>query len=98
MPFIMIIYLFYIIICLQTVCVEKNETFGGTCLNVGCIPSKSLLNNSHLYHMAHGKDLASRGIECMCSFFLLFCLSDISECHNRIGVVILSLPQGVTFS
>ncbi|KAK3779985.1 hypothetical protein RRG08_028412 [Elysia crispata] len=48
---------------LKTVCVERNETFGGTCLNVGCIPSKSLLNNSHLYHMAHGKDLANRGIE-----------------------------------
>ncbi|XP_005095881.1 dihydrolipoyl dehydrogenase, mitochondrial [Aplysia californica] len=48
---------------LKTVCVEKNETLGGTCLNVGCIPSKSLLNNSHLYHMAHGKDLVNRGIE-----------------------------------
>lgn len=48
----------------QTVCVEKNETLGGTCLNVGCIPSKSLLNNSHLYHMAHANDLVNRGIEC----------------------------------
>ncbi|XP_073508281.1 dihydrolipoyl dehydrogenase, mitochondrial [Phyllobates terribilis] len=47
----------------QTVCVEKNETLGGTCLNVGCIPSKALLNNSYLYHLAHGKDFASRGIE-----------------------------------
>uniref|UniRef100_A0A452UUU7 Dihydrolipoyl dehydrogenase, mitochondrial n=1 Tax=Ursus maritimus TaxID=29073 RepID=A0A452UUU7_URSMA len=47
----------------KTVCVEKNETLGGTCLNVGCIPSKALLNNSHYYHMAHGKDFASRGIE-----------------------------------
>ena len=51
-------------IIFQTVCVEKNETLGGTCLNVGCIPSKSLLNNSHLYHMAAGKDLKNRGIEC----------------------------------
>ncbi|XP_038597127.1 dihydrolipoyl dehydrogenase, mitochondrial [Tachyglossus aculeatus] len=47
----------------KTVCVEKNETLGGTCLNVGCIPSKALLNNSHLYHLAHGKDFAARGIE-----------------------------------
>ncbi|MBN3300890.1 DLDH protein, partial [Amia calva] len=47
----------------KTVCVEKNETLGGTCLNVGCIPSKALLNNSYLYHMAHGKDFASRGID-----------------------------------
>lgn len=47
----------------KTVCIEKNETLGGTCLNVGCIPSKALLNNSHYYHLAHGKDFASRGIE-----------------------------------
>jgi len=47
---------------LKTVCVEKNDTLGGTCLNVGCIPSKSLLNNSHYYHMAHSGDLKSRGI------------------------------------
>ncbi|XP_076231747.1 dihydrolipoyl dehydrogenase, mitochondrial [Calliopsis andreniformis] len=47
---------------MKTVCVEKEETLGGTCLNVGCIPSKSLLNNSHYYHMAHGGDLKNRGI------------------------------------
>ncbi|KAF4972721.1 hypothetical protein F66182_17741, partial [Fusarium sp. NRRL 66182] len=35
---------------LKTACIEKRGTLGGTCLNVGCIPSKSLLNNSHLYH------------------------------------------------
>lgn len=48
---------------LKTVCVEKNDTLGGTCLNVGCIPSKALLNNSHYYHMAVHNDLANRGIE-----------------------------------
>lgn len=47
---------------LNAVCIEKNDTLGGTCLNVGCIPSKSLLNNSHYYHMAHAGDLNSRGI------------------------------------
>uniref|UniRef100_A0A673A8F8 Dihydrolipoyl dehydrogenase, mitochondrial n=1 Tax=Sphaeramia orbicularis TaxID=375764 RepID=A0A673A8F8_9TELE len=47
----------------KTVCVEKNATLGGTCLNVGCIPSKALLNNSYLYHQAHGKDFENRGIE-----------------------------------
>jgi len=47
---------------MKTVCVEKNDTLGGTCLNVGCIPSKALLNNSHYYHMAHSGDLASRGV------------------------------------
>ncbi len=46
---------------MKTVCVEKNDTLGGTCLNVGCIPSKALLNNSHYYHMAKHGDLNSRG-------------------------------------
>ncbi|XP_050504360.1 dihydrolipoyl dehydrogenase, mitochondrial [Diabrotica virgifera virgifera] len=48
---------------MKTVCIEKNPTLGGTCLNVGCIPSKALLNNSHFYHMAHSGDLTERGIE-----------------------------------
>lgn len=46
----------------QTACIEKRGVLGGTCLNVGCIPSKSLLNNSHLYHqILH--DTKKRGIE-----------------------------------
>ncbi|XP_061386283.1 dihydrolipoyl dehydrogenase, mitochondrial [Musca vetustissima] len=49
---------------MKTVSVEKNPTLGGTCLNVGCIPSKALLNNSHYYHMAHSGDLDNRGIVC----------------------------------
>lgn len=48
---------------MKTVCVEKRETLGGTCLNVGCIPSKSLLHNSHYYHMMHSNELKTRGIE-----------------------------------
>jgi hypothetical protein len=46
--------------CTQTACVEKRGKLGGTCLNVGCIPSKSLLNNSMLYHDAQHK-FADRG-------------------------------------
>src|SRR5210317_1189971 len=38
---------------LKTACVEGRETLGGTCLNVGCIPSKALLHASELYHEAH---------------------------------------------
>ena len=34
-------------------CVEKRSTLGGTCLNIGCIPSKALLDSSELYHLAH---------------------------------------------
>ncbi|EOD48298.1 hypothetical protein GTA08_BOTSDO10678 [Neofusicoccum parvum] len=47
---------------LSVACIEKRGVLGGTCLNVGCIPSKSLLNNSHLYHqILH--DTKNRGIE-----------------------------------
>ncbi|KAI9032101.1 hypothetical protein DFJ74DRAFT_322994 [Hyaloraphidium curvatum] len=46
---------------LKTVCIEKRGTLGGTCLNVGCIPSKSLLNNTHFYHLAK-HDFKKRGI------------------------------------
>jgi len=38
---------------LKTACVEGRETLGGTCLNVGCIPSKALLHASHQLHEAH---------------------------------------------
>ncbi|GGH38616.1 dihydrolipoamide dehydrogenase [Cribrihabitans marinus] len=37
---------------LKTACVEGRETLGGTCLNVGCIPSKALLHASHQLHEA----------------------------------------------
>ncbi len=38
---------------LKVACVEGRETLGGTCLNIGCIPSKALLHASELYHEAH---------------------------------------------
>jgi dihydrolipoamide dehydrogenase len=42
---------------LNTVCVEKRGALGGTCLNVGCIPSKALLNISHKYEeMSHASE------------------------------------------
>jgi len=47
---------------LKTACVESRGTLGGTCLNVGCIPSKSLLNLSENYHKAK-KNFNSQGIE-----------------------------------
>jgi dihydrolipoamide dehydrogenase len=47
---------------LTVACVEKDPTLGGTCLNVGCIPSKSLLHASELFEMAT-KDFAGLGIE-----------------------------------
>ncbi|MEO8812678.1 MAG: dihydrolipoyl dehydrogenase [Caulobacteraceae bacterium] len=47
---------------LSVACVEKRATLGGTCLNVGCIPSKSLLHASELFESA-GKEFAGFGIE-----------------------------------
>jgi len=53
---------------LKTACIEEytdsdsNPTFGGTCLNVGCIPSKALLDSSHRYHDA-ANHLKTHGID-----------------------------------
>jgi len=47
---------------LKTACIESRGTLGGTCLNVGCIPSKSLLNLSENYENAK-KDFNQQGIE-----------------------------------
>ncbi len=46
---------------LKTACVEKEPTLGGTCLNVGCIPSKALLESSERYEQAH-HDSAAHGV------------------------------------
>tara|TARA_B100000963_G_scaffold63961_1_gene51897 strand:- start:652 stop:2052 length:1401 start_codon:yes stop_codon:yes gene_type:complete len=46
---------------LKTACIESRGSLGGTCLNVGCIPSKSLLNLSEEFHNA--QNLSNKGIE-----------------------------------
>ena len=48
---------------LRTACVESRETLGGTCLNVGCIPSKALLHGSELFEEAHDGTLAKFGVK-----------------------------------
>jgi len=48
---------------LKTACVESRETLGGTCLNVGCIPSKALLHGSELFEEAHDGTLAKFGVK-----------------------------------
>jgi len=54
---------------LRTVCVERDATLGGTCVNVGCIPSKALLESSHHYEFAreraatHGVMLSDVGLD-----------------------------------
>ena len=46
---------------IKTACIESRGSLGGTCLNVGCIPSKSLLNLSEEFHKA--QNLSNKGIE-----------------------------------
>ncbi len=48
---------------LKTACVEGRETLGGTCLNVGCIPSKALLHGSELFEEAAHGTLAKFGVK-----------------------------------
>ena len=45
----------------KTACIESRGSLGGTCLNIGCIPSKSLLNLSESFHKA--KNFSKIGIE-----------------------------------
>lgn len=47
---------------LKTACIEKDDRLGGVCLNVGCIPSKALLDSSEYYHLAKD-NLAQHGIK-----------------------------------
>src|SRR5262245_36510356 len=47
---------------LKVAVVEKRATYGGTCLNIGCIPSKALLHASEMFHQA-GHGLDALGVE-----------------------------------
>jgi dihydrolipoamide dehydrogenase len=75
---------------LKTACVEINKTLGGTCLNVGCIPSKSLLNASELYHKSK-TEFASLGIEVS---NIKLNLSKMMENKNK---SVLTLTKGIEF-
>ena len=75
---------------LKTACVESRKTLGGTCLNVGCIPSKSLLNASEMYHKAQ-KEFKNLGIEVT---DLKLNLSRMMANKNK---SVLTLTKGVEF-
>ncbi|RZJ39506.1 MAG: FAD-dependent oxidoreductase, partial [Brevundimonas sp.] len=47
---------------LTVACIEKGDTLGGTCLNVGCMPSKALLHASELFEIAN-KEFGTLGID-----------------------------------
>jgi dihydrolipoamide dehydrogenase len=70
--------------------VEKRTTLGGTCLNVGCIPSKALLQSSHLFEEA-GHDLAVHGI------VLAAPTLDFTQMMKRKGEVVGATTKGVEF-
>ncbi len=70
--------------------VEKRATFGGTCLNVGCIPSKALLQSSHLFEQA-GHDLGVHGI------VLAPPKLDFAQLMKRKSEVVDATTKGVAF-
>jgi dihydrolipoamide dehydrogenase len=73
---------------LKTACIEKRMELGGTCLNVGCIPSKTLLYSSELYHTVKTKGQSLGILSQSCSF-------DFSQMMKRKKEVISSLNQGI---
>lgn len=74
----------------KVACIDKRGTYGGTCLNIGCIPSKALLDSSELYHLAkhnfsrHGISVGNLGL-------------DVPAMIKRKDGVVKSLVDGVAF-
>jgi dihydrolipoamide dehydrogenase len=75
---------------LKVACVEKRGSLGGTCLNVGCIPSKALLHSSHLFEeVGHGlgkHGIKVKGVEL-----------DLKAMLGNKDQVVKSLTQGIEF-
>src|SRR4051812_8212352 len=75
---------------MKVACVEKRNALGGTCLNIGCIPSKALLDSSELFHLAshrfakHGIKVGDVGL-------------DLPAMHARKDTVVKELTEGVRF-
>lgn len=75
---------------LKTACAESRETLGGTCLNVGCIPSKALLHASELFEEAEGGHFATWGIEAKAKF-------DLSKMMGEKANAVGDLTKGIEF-
>ncbi len=73
----------------STACIDKRGTFGGTCLNVGCIPSKALLHASERYHEAE-HDFAKLGIKANVAL-------DLPAMMSNKDRVVGELTKGVEF-
>jgi dihydrolipoamide dehydrogenase len=76
---------------LKTACAESRETLGGTCLNVGCIPSKALLHASELFEEAAHGTLAKWGIK------TTGVEVDLDTMHGSRKEAVKGLTQGVEF-
>ena len=75
---------------MTVLCIEKRKTLGGTCLNVGCIPSKALLYSSHKYEEA-GHNLADYGVQ-------IGKLSlDLNKMMERKDKIVEQLTKGIDF-
>jgi dihydrolipoamide dehydrogenase len=75
---------------LRVACIDKRLAFGGTCLNIGCIPSKALLDSSELLVVARNK-LANHGIG------VGRLTLDLATMMKRKGAVVKSLTDGVGY-
>ncbi|MEO7169366.1 MAG: dihydrolipoyl dehydrogenase [Sphingomonas sp.] len=75
---------------LRTGCVEGRETLGGTCLNVGCIPSKAMLHASELYDEAVSGRLAKLGVKVETSL-------DLDTMHGQRKDAVKQLTGGIEF-
>ena len=75
---------------LKTACIELRKTLGGTCLNIGCIPSKSLLNASEMYRKTKN-EFKSLGIE---TGDVKLNLSKMMDNKNK---SVLTLTKGIEF-
>jgi dihydrolipoamide dehydrogenase len=74
---------------LNVACVDKNAQLGGTCLRVGCIPSKALLESSHLYEMT-SHDLGVHGIN------VKGVSLDLAAMQKRKDSVVATLSGGIS--
>ncbi|GIW88939.1 MAG: dihydrolipoyl dehydrogenase [Isosphaeraceae bacterium] len=75
---------------MKVACVEKRPALGGTCLNIGCIPSKALLDSSELFHLAQTR-FAAHGIQTGPISL------DLAAMMARKEQVVASLTGGVQF-
>jgi dihydrolipoamide dehydrogenase len=75
---------------LKTACAESRETLGGTCLNVGCIPSKALLHASEYFEAAAGGAMAKMGIKVTPEL-------DLPAMHAQRLDAVKSLTGGIEF-